>query len=1761
MKNTYFCSTGLLSVLDQRFIQLKNMTPKFLVISFALLLILVGGQIGSAQTVIQIGTGTLSPSVGTNPAAGIEGCSPYGVNVSSGAGGKKVQLIYTKAMIDAAMTTAGFTPGTAFIHNVGFNITGIVTSGFNHQNYTIKMANVAQADLSGGYYTGASTTVYGPTSFAPTATGWYSLAIGTPFQWDGTSNLCVEVCYNYTGVGLITTYGGCQYTAVGGNNHMGFAGGAAASCATAFPGTGSQTNRLSNMRLTVTSATPCSGAPAVSTAGSATVCSGTTTNIGLTGLVGASGYTYLWKYSAVSGGPYTPASGTNTNSTYTTPASLPSNPAYYICEVTCSGNTTPSNQGTVTLNSFLNCYCTSTFTSAAATTARGLTNVNLVGNSITINNTTAANTANPSPYNSYTTPVANITAGSTYSLKTTVGTATNTLHYTAAWIDYDNDGKFGGYTNAGVYNATGDYGVGGLILERISTVGPTSNIQTTANFTVPVNATTGNTAMRVRYRYGATLGGIGACQQITGTATSGGAGEVEDYRVFIASACVAPLTGASASNTSNILPTSVDLNWTNGSGTGGRIILVKQGSAVNSIPLSGTTYTDNATFGSGTQIGTGNYVVYDGTGSTTTISGLLPSTTYHYSIFEYNSVSTCYVATGHTGSFVSGSCSPTIQPSSIQSCSDYTSLNLSFARGNGDKTLVVARAGSAVNADPAYTSSYTASSTFGSGSQIGTGNYVVYNGNDPGTALVNLTGLTPGTTYFFKFYEYFEAPNCYNVTGVTTANSTTRNDGVYTSSTTTQNSTTVAQNSLAQQIIGLQVVVGGGVDPAATMNSITFNTTGSTNAAADIVNAKIFYTGTSSTFSNATQYGSTFTSFAGNLTATANFALLPGTNYFWVAYDLKLAATISNVLDASIVSFNLTDNTGTSVRIPTVLAPAGSRSIVSSAPSGYCIPSPAVEAVGDYITAPTWSGGDLGTPHTYGGGNSSGSGVNNRTAQPAPTLTPGVTYTLSYYAEDFIGNTNSVWIDWDQSGTWNATAPELVRNSGASFTVTQSVTVPLTATPGATRMRIINRFPSAGTNACVTSNGSSTSAVYVDYTVTIAGAVGVQAVSCATLAPVVTTPVTYAKNDIASQLTATGTGLLWYTASTGGVGSSTAPTPVTSAAGTTAYYVSQTSGCEGPRTQIAVTVTTSCGPNAFTVTGGNNCSSSTVGLANSETGVSYQLYLDGSPIGSPIPGSTGNPISFGPQTTPGLYTIDGTDSQPVTTLMTGSSRVYVSPTATITGSLVGCSPAGATLTSVTSLAGSGFISSRQWKLSGIDIPLETAITLDATVSGNYSVEITNSNNCSTTSSVSVVSINLPPSASFSGGNIETCENQSVTISDAVYANDASHTWTIISGNGSLSNTAGYLPIYTPSSLDAGTTVQIQLTVSNAPCADAIADKYIDIAPRPDITPTSALISPSNTSQMITVTNIDINSNYTWLPINDLYTDVDLTTPYISGTSATTVYSAPFSTITYNVIATNTITGCATSATSITVNVDPAITNQICDANLPSGLVNVTSTPTFELKSLTGSSASPGASCAGINRDIWFRAIVPVNGEIHVITKEHDDPITSKNITSALVQIFTAATCSTSVSSIACDAGGGVGNMAYARAGGLTPGSTVYIRLARTTTGNAAPAQFIKMAVTSGLIWSGALNNDFSNPGNWVGGDATSLTVPSSNTTVIIPASPLNNYPVVYGTQNAHGIEFTNYSGYSSIPSITINPVAELRLTASATYKSFITKSG
>lgn len=125
--------------------------------------------------------------------------------------------------------------------------------------------------------------------------------------------------------------------------------------------------------------------------------------------------------------------------------------------------------------------------------------------------------------------------------------------------------------------------------------------------------------------------------------------------------------------------------------------------------------------------------------------------------------------------------------------------------------------------------------------------------------------------------------------------------------------------------------------------------------------------------------------------------------------------------------------------------------------------------------------------------------------------------------------------------------------------------------------RYSNSWSTADTNASITVKTSGT------YTFTVTNIFGCSAsaspvtvtVNTLPTAPGVTTPVVYCVGATATALTATGTNLKWYTTATGGTGSTTAPIPSTTTAGTTVYYVSQSvsaTGCEGPRSAITVTV-------------------------------------------------------------------------------------------------------------------------------------------------------------------------------------------------------------------------------------------------------------------------------------------------------------------------------------------------------------------------------------------------------------------------------------------------------------------------------------------------------------------------------------------------------------------------------------------------------------
>lgn len=107
-----------------------------------------------------------------------------------------------------------------------------------------------------------------------------------------------------------------------------------------------------------------------------------------------------------------------------------------------------------------------------------------------------------------------------------------------------------------------------------------------------------------------------------------------------------------------------------------------------------------------------------------------------------------------------------------------------------------------------------------------------------------------------------------------------------------------------------------------TVTSFTFNTAGTT-LTSDIINAKLFYSDTSTTFSTLHQFGNTITSPNGNFNITGSQNLQKGENYFWLAYTISNSTLKGHIFDASCTTLTLNNV----VQIPVITSPAGNRSI------------------------------------------------------------------------------------------------------------------------------------------------------------------------------------------------------------------------------------------------------------------------------------------------------------------------------------------------------------------------------------------------------------------------------------------------------------------------------------------------------------------------------------------------------------------------------------------------------------------------------------------------------------------------------------------------------------------------------------------------------------------------------------------------------------------------------------------------------------------
>ncbi|WP_223034177.1 MopE-related protein [Hanstruepera marina] len=201
-------------------------------------------------------------------------------------------------------------------------------------------------------------------------------------------------------------------------------------------------------------------------------------------------------------------------------------------------------------------------------------------------------------------------------------------------------------------------------------------------------------------------------------------------------------------------PYSIDASWTNGNGQG-RLVVVRANEEVNVDPVDLIEYSANSNITLGDDLGGGNIVVQQGLNDFISVTNLQPHTIYHFAVYEYNGTfnSKLYLKPAYTFSTETYSeTPPTVQVSNVGfSNIGGTSFDIAFTKGDRLHRMVVARESGTASVEPQDLTNYVPNNTFGLGSEIGTGNFVVYDGYGEN---VHVQGLDVGTNYTFDFYEY-----------------------------------------------------------------------------------------------------------------------------------------------------------------------------------------------------------------------------------------------------------------------------------------------------------------------------------------------------------------------------------------------------------------------------------------------------------------------------------------------------------------------------------------------------------------------------------------------------------------------------------------------------------------------------------------------------------------------------------------------------------------------------------------------------------------------------------------------------------------------------------------------------------------------------------------------------------------------------------------------------------------------------------------------
>jgi hypothetical protein len=154
-------------------------SPASVCVNEVLPLVVTGGTIGASGTA-EIGTDTTLSSSSSLPTAFCNYYADY-----------RSQTIYTAA----ELTAAGIGAGT--ISSLAYNITTLGDDATN-ANFTVKIGATTDSNFTASTFasTASYTSVYGPSTYTHTASGWQTITFTTPYVWDGISNIIIDVSHD-----------------------------------------------------------------------------------------------------------------------------------------------------------------------------------------------------------------------------------------------------------------------------------------------------------------------------------------------------------------------------------------------------------------------------------------------------------------------------------------------------------------------------------------------------------------------------------------------------------------------------------------------------------------------------------------------------------------------------------------------------------------------------------------------------------------------------------------------------------------------------------------------------------------------------------------------------------------------------------------------------------------------------------------------------------------------------------------------------------------------------------------------------------------------------------------------------------------------------------------------------------------------------------------------------------------------------------------------------------------------------------------------------------------------------------------------------------------------------------------------------------------------------------------------------------------------------------------------------------------------------